>query len=131
MILQAAMHQFCKLGYYDRHISLMHRVFRKRMQASLAALHQHILPQWAEWTEPSGGYLIWLKLKSFPAEAPDWNNLFDAHGVSASYGTDFFFSEGSDAYFRLSIATLNEEEIEEGIRRLSKLLQHVHGRNRK
>jgi DNA-binding transcriptional MocR family regulator len=131
MVLQAAMHQFCKNGYYDRHISRMHRVFRKRMQTALTALHDHILPEWAEWTEPSGGYLIWLRLKPFSAIAPDWSRLFDAYGVSVSCGTDFFFSEGSDAYFRLSIATLNEKEIEEGVLRLSKLLQHIYGQNRK
>jgi DNA-binding transcriptional MocR family regulator len=130
MILQAAMHQFCKLGYYDRHISRMHRVFRKRMQTALSALRQYISPQWAEWTEPNGGYLIWLKLKPFPGKAPNWNSLFDTYEVSASYGTDSFFSESFDAYFRLSIATLNEEEILEGVRRLSKMIQPVYGRNR-
>jgi DNA-binding transcriptional MocR family regulator len=126
MILQAAMHQFCKNGYYDRHISRMHRVFRKRMQTALSAIRQHISPRWAEWTEPSGGYLIWLKLKPFPSGAPDWNSLFDSYGVSAAYGIDFFFSEASDPYFRLSISTLDNEEIQEGIKRLSKMLKHLY-----
>ncbi len=130
MILQAAMHAFCKNGYYDRHISRMHRIFRKRMQTALNALQQHIPREWAEWTEPSGGYLIWLKLKAFPSRTPDWKSLFDANGVSASRGSDFFFSRASDSYLRLSISTLNEEEIVEGIRRLSRVLQQIYGRKR-
>jgi DNA-binding transcriptional MocR family regulator len=64
MILQAAMHDFCERGYYDRHVSRMHRLFRRRMQVALRSLRQHVKPTWAEWDEPKGGYLIWLRLRS-------------------------------------------------------------------
>jgi len=44
MILQAAMDEFCRNGYYDRHINRMHRTYRRRMQAAVRALREHISP---------------------------------------------------------------------------------------
>ena len=130
MILQAAMHRFCVSGYYDRHISKMHRVFRKRMQTALDALQTHVSREWAEWAEPSGGYLIWLKLNPAPSIATDWTKLFASFGVYASLGKDFFFSRASNSYLRLSIATLNEKEIAEGVYRISQLLKYIYAGRR-
>lgn len=126
MILQAGIYEFCQHGYYDRHVSKMHRLFRKRMQTAIDALHQYISPLWAEWTEPSGGYLLWLKLKPLPDQETDWENIFTSHGIHVAFGDNFFSAETSDTYLRLSISKLNESEIVEGIQRLAKALRHVH-----
>ena len=66
-ILQAAVREFCENGAFERHIARMHRVYRKRMAAALQSLRRHIKPEWAEWNEPAGGYLIWLTLKPGPS----------------------------------------------------------------
>ena len=129
MILQAAVHEFCRDGGFDRHIAKMHRVFRKRMQTVLRALHRHIPPEWAEWTEPIGGYLIWLKLK--PVQPPpDWKAALAAQGVQAAPGRLFFSSQTAETSLRLSISTLDEKEIEEGVRRLAKALGLVYARRK-
>jgi DNA-binding transcriptional MocR family regulator len=128
MILQAAMHRFCQNGYYDRHISKMHRLFRKRMQAAIDALREHIPPAWAEWTEPSGGYLIWLRLKPFSRNSVDWKSLLASHGVVVADGSFFYLSGASNPCMRLSISTLNEDEIVEGIRRLASALRRIYRR---
>lgn len=128
LILQAAVHEFCRRGFYDRHISKMHRVFRKRMQAAIRALRLRISPQWAEWTEPSGGYLIWLKLKSAVSPPADWQALFASHGVQATLGHLFYASKTAGMSLRLSISTLDEREIEEGFRRLAKALYPIYVR---
>lgn len=128
MILQAAVHEFCLNGHYDRHISKMHRVFRKRMHTAIHALHQYISPQWAEWTEPAGGYLLWLKLKPVLSPALNWEKILSSRSVQVAYGGHFFYSEIPDTYLRLSISQLNEAEIVEGIRRLSQALHHVYQR---
>ena len=129
MILQAAIHEFCQNGCYERHISRMHRVYRTRMRTALETLRRLIAPEWAEWTEPSGGYLIWLKLRPVPSRSVAWQNLLAAHGVKVALGSSFFFSDTSDTHLRLSISRLNEEEIVEGIRRLSMALLHIYSGN--
>jgi DNA-binding transcriptional MocR family regulator len=130
MVLQAATHEFCRNGFYDRHVSKMHRVFRKRMQTAIRCLRRHIPEERAEWTEPSGGYLIWLKLKPVSQPSLDWQRLFARHGVMVTPGRMFFPSKTADTYLRLSISTLNEEEITEGVLRLAKALGHAHSRRR-
>jgi DNA-binding transcriptional MocR family regulator len=126
MILQAAIHEFCQSGHYDRHVGKMHRIFRKRMQTAIRALDRHIAPEWAEWTEPAGGFLIWLRLKPPPGPAPDWQALLAAHGVAAATGSSFFAGDSPDTHLRLSISTLDEAEIAEGIRRLGTALRQVY-----
>lgn len=128
-LLHAAMYQFCANGYYDRHVARMHRVFRRRMQAAVEALRSHIPQQWARWAEPAGGFLIWIELL---ARAPiDWSEFFAAHGVVVYPGRHFFASDRGQNYIRLSISTLNEEEIVEGIRRLSQALSAAAGGKRR
>ena len=126
MILQAALHDFCEQGYYDRHISHMHRVFRKRMQTMLKSLRATIPPEHATWTEPAGGYLVWMTLAPTGASQAEIMGAFRASGVAVVPGRHFFSSEQRAVNVRLSIATLDEREIEEGVRRLARALDMIY-----
>jgi DNA-binding transcriptional MocR family regulator len=123
---QAAVHEFFESGAYDRHIGRMHRVYRKRMQTALRALRRDIRPEWAEWREPNGGYLIWLKLKTVRGRGLDWERLFAAHAVNVASGRPYYFSSPTGAHVRLSISTVDEGEIAEGVRRLAQALRAAH-----
>ncbi len=125
-ILQAALNDFCERGYYDRHISHMHRVFRKRMQTMLRSLRKHISPEWATWTEPAGGYLVWMTLARARASREEIEEAFRASGVAVVPGRYFFGSERPTVNIRLSIATLDERQIEEGIRRIAKAFAGIY-----
>jgi DNA-binding transcriptional MocR family regulator len=129
MILQAAMYQFCHYGYYDRHISKMHRIFRKRMQIAVKELNTQISPQWAEWQEPNGGFLIWMKLKPLTRQnlnLHQWKELFLTNGLQVALGHYFFSTQVPDTYLRLSISTLDDTQIKEGIQRLQKTFQQLY-----
>ena len=119
-VLPAALHAFCIGGHYDLHLSRMHRVFRSRLRAALAALREFIPPGTAHWEEPAGGYLLWLELPG-PANA-HWESHCAAHGVEVCSGSGYFAGPAPASHLRLSIATLNEDEIREGIRRLGSAL---------
>ena len=128
LILQAGLYEFCRRGYYDLHVQRMHRIFRKRMTTTLRLLKRMIPPAWAEWREPNGGYLVWLKLKPAGSRGPDWARLFTEHGVTIVPGRHFYRSGGDHSHIRLSISTLNEDEIGEAIRRIAKALSGIHRR---
>lgn len=128
MIPHAALHEFCERGLYDLHISRLHRVYRRRMQAALRALRQHVDPAWARWEEPKGGYLLWLQLTRPKGRKPDWQAAFKAQRVQVSPGNHFSPFRTHDAWIRLSISLLDEDQIEEGVRRLAAALAHIHGR---
>jgi len=127
-ILQAAVREFCENGAFERHIARMHRVYRKRMAAALQSLRRHIKPEWAEWNEPAGGYLIWLTLKPGPSPDLDWNAVLAPHGVLAFPGYLFYPSISPGPHLRLSISTLDETEIEEGLERLAQALRNIYAR---
>lgn len=130
-VLPAAMNEFCRNGSYDRHVSRMHRIFRRRMQVATGALREHIRPGWAEWAEPRGGYLIWLRLKPLAARAGDLEALLAEHRVQVEPGRFSFCSERPEHYVRLSISTLAEDEIREGVLRLSRALREAYGTSRR
>ena len=138
-LLQAALHEFCQEGYYNLHVKRMHREYRKRMHTAITGLREHLTGfDKVSWTEPAGGYLIWLKLKDTHTDEAGLKQLFLRHGVTLIPGTCFY----SDAYsypgfpspapdpshhhFRISISTLNEKEIKEGISRLGKAIAQIY-----
>ena len=117
---QAALHRFCRMGYYDLHINRMHRIYRKRMQTALKALKATLTADHRiTWAEPCGGYTIWLRLDD-PAQTEDRvvAALSDA-GVMVLPGSYHFHGASEGIYFRISIAHLEEADIVEGIRRLA------------
>lgn len=122
MMLQAGLYEFLRFGYFNLHIRKMHRIFRRRMQIALRELRCHVSRKWADWIEPLGGYLIWLKVKSGLRPDSDWNDYFIRHMVRAAPGGYFFPGETEELHLRLSISSLDESEIMEGIGRLSRLL---------
>lgn len=119
---QAALHRFRGEGRYARHIRRLHRVYRKRMRTALKAMKSHLNPALAEWSEPAGGYLIWVLLKGLNAGEDHVLEHLMNHGVAAAPGGPHFYGASRGMFFRLSIAHLDEPAIEEGIRRLSAAL---------
>ncbi|MFH1841623.1 MAG: PLP-dependent aminotransferase family protein [bacterium] len=122
-LMQAAISRFCRAGYFDRHVSKMHRTYRSRMQVALQVLHEHIPPDLATWTEPRGGFLIWLRLQAETAPAQELPRLLAKNGVRVGQGRFFFSGPEPQTCLRLSIASLNEQEIDEGVRRLRRVLE--------
>ena len=125
-ILQASLNQFCKRGYYEHHIKQMHRIFRKRMTCAVDALSRHVRRDEVIWQEPQGGYLIWLCLKQLRTEPSRVMQTFLDQGVIVSPGHYYYMEQPRDCYIRLSIAALNEEEIEAGIERLGKAITKIY-----
>jgi DNA-binding transcriptional MocR family regulator len=129
---QAALHRFCALGHYDRHIKRMHRVYRRRMLVALKAMQAHLDPKKVEWTKPQGGYTTWLRLKGLPlSEDEVLDHLFQCK-VALLPGSTHYYGPTQGLCFRLSIAILDEAAIEQGIQRLgqgiSQLYQSARGK---
>jgi DNA-binding transcriptional MocR family regulator len=120
-LIQAALHQFCQQGYYALHIKKMHRIFRRRMQTALDALDKY-MPKNVKWTKPDGGYTIWLELPKNYGNKNHLLKILNRHGVTASPGEYYFVKLHPKKYLRLSIATLNEEEIDQGLKRLGEAI---------
>jgi DNA-binding transcriptional MocR family regulator len=123
-LIQAALNVFCRQGYYDLHIKRMYRIFRKRMRTALDAMEKNF-PEGVIWTKPDGGYTIWVRLqKDFDTEEAFYRLLLK-NRVLVSPGRYYFYSKNPQKYFRISISSLSDDEIEEGIIRLGRVLTEL------
>ncbi len=128
-VLQAAVSAFLRNGYYDLHLKKMHRTFRKRMSVALKSLQEY-MPHNVSWTRPDGGYTIWGTLKKEYSGEQNFKNILLKNGVLVSPGLYYFFSSNQNKYFRISISSLNEEEIRQGMFRLGKAIRELNGQKK-
>ena len=77
------------------------------------AARKHLPPELASWTEPTGGYLIWVSLRRSDGDEDRLQEVCQRHGVRVSPGSYYFSNAESALHFRLSISTLGEAEIDE------------------
>ena len=125
-VIQAALYEFCRRGYYDLHIKRMHRIYKKRMQVVLKALKNELSMGQVSWHEPLGGYLIWLKLSGLNISENEIHNIIEKYKIQVSRGSLFFIEKPENHFIRLSISRLNEEQILEGVRRLKNALEEIY-----
>lgn len=119
--LQAALADFMSTGAYERHLASQRKRLRARRDALITALRAE-MPEGATWTEPEGGLQLWLELP----EPLDSRELYaDAlrAGVLVSPGFQFNCDGRPSRGFRLSIGSVNEAEIAEGIQRFGRVIR--------
>ncbi|MGD8778879.1 MAG: PLP-dependent aminotransferase family protein [Ignavibacteria bacterium] len=124
---QAALADFYSQGYYELHIKKIHKIFRRRMMKAVQTLERKIKNKNISWIEPNGGYTIWLTLENVELSYEDMNKIFYSKKVRVALGKDFFpVPDEKKKYCRLSIASLDEKEIVEGIDRLAKAFKKIY-----
>lgn len=120
-LAQAAAARFCEGGEYEAHLRRVHKVYRRRMLATLQALRDH-MPPGVEWTEPVGGYTLWLRVKGRRLDEAALLERLTRERVRLSPGSLYFRQAPAEAHFRLSIACVDEADIVEGCRRIGRAL---------
>lgn len=120
---QIFLYNFIKKGAFDLHLRKMIRVFKRRMKVAIAAVKRYLPQDKIEWTEPGGGYMIWIKLLTEKRENIEY--LFSKYGVMIHNGQYFFMKQQPNDYIRICIAQTNEEEIEEGIKKIGEAIKSI------
>jgi 2-aminoadipate transaminase len=92
-------------------------LLRERRDAMLDALERGLSGR-ARWTEPEGGYFIWLELAD-DVDASELLPRAQEAGVTFVPGADF---GGRPNTARLAFSFVTPPEIEEGVARLAKLV---------
>jgi len=116
---QRALHTYLQSGHFDQHLQRVRQAYRERRDAMLAAI-QHHFPAEAHWRTPQGGMYIWVEM---PPEGPSATDLYLAainYNVAFAIGAVFSASGAFTNALRLNFVTYPPQQIEEGIRRLSK-----------
>lgn len=125
LINQVAIYEFCKNGYYEKHINQMHRIYKKRMAFFINHIEKHVQPGKIELIVPEGGYTLWISIIKSRFSADEVYALFFNKGLMVSPGKIFFHDDSDSLSFRLSVARLNEEELEAAAKILSEVLEDV------
>lgn len=109
---------------FDVHVAKLKGVYRARRDAMLAAMNMY-LPDDVSWSRPEGGMFVWVTLP--PAvDGGDLLRRAIEEAQLAFVPGQAFHADGSGANtIRLSFSCVDEEQIQEGIRRLGDVLRMV------
>jgi DNA-binding transcriptional MocR family regulator len=121
MVAQAIVHQFCVSGDIDRSVETVRTALAERATVLAASLREHI--PGARFTEPDGGYFLWVEL---PADIRVDALVAAAaeRGVAVVKGSDFLL-DGGDHALRLAYSAVTVDRIDEGVRRLAAAIEAI------
>ncbi|TNM64786.1 aminotransferase-like domain-containing protein [Aliirhizobium smilacinae] len=122
-INQIAVEHVASRGFAEQ-VAKIKRVYSGRRDAMLAALAKY-MPKGTTWTKPEGGMFVWITLPE---------HLDGAELLAKSLATEkvafvpgkAFYADGSNANtLRVSFSCANDQMIDEGIKRLGRLITNA------
>jgi 2-aminoadipate transaminase len=128
-LIQLVVHEVAHGGFLDRQVRSIRSVYRERRDVMLSALKKNF-PVSVQWTQPQGGLFLWVTL---PTKLDSAEVLQEALKQKVAFvpGASFY-PDGSGANtMRLNFSYSKPPIIEEGIRRLGRVLKSMlsNGRN--
>jgi DNA-binding transcriptional MocR family regulator len=114
-------YQFCASGDIDRSIATVCAALGERVELLARSLRE-LIPG-IRFTEPDGGYFLWVEL---PEDVHVDLLLPEAtaRGVAVVKGSDFLLEGGQHA-LRLAFSAVTKDQVEEGVRRLAEAVRAV------
>lgn len=110
--------------HFEAQVAKIKAAYSARRDAMLAALDRY-MPSGTVWTRPEGGMFIWVTLPDGMDGAELLERSIRTEKVAFVPGQAFFADRSGANTLRLSFSCANEEMIEEGIKRLGRLIGGV------
>ncbi len=113
--------KFLELNDLDAHVEKIRAVYKHRCDVMIEAMEKYFPPE-ARFTYPDGGLFTWVEL-------PDYVNTRElaANALEEKLafvpGSGFFPNGGNNCCMRLNYSCMPDEKIEEGIKRLAKVIK--------
>ena len=119
-LMQSALAEFLRRGYYENHLQRVRELYRERRDAACQTLND-VLPEMRYWT-PKGGLSMWLQL---PAEIDEAQLLVQARkrGLVVARGEPFFARPQPRGFLRLSFASVSRPKFRQAANTLADLLK--------
>ena len=117
-LTQSVLGRYFDAGHYEPVLAELTAAYEERRDAMLDSLAAH-LPSGADWTEPAGGFFVWVTLP----EGVDSEELLPAaaeEGVTYLPGSHFYPDEGGARSLRISFSHVTPEEMDRGIAALAR-----------
>ncbi len=115
--------EYIKGGYMSSHIPRIIELYREKRNIMLDALEDYF-PDGVEWTKPDGGMFLWVTL---PKHLDSEKLLPKAIENKVVYviGAAFYPHRDHKNTMRLNFTYPSNEEIEEGVKRLAKVIKEA------
>ncbi len=127
-LLQRALEIYFTKGTWKEHIKYMGKKYKEGFDTMLKNIEKY-MPSQVDYIRPQGGVNFWFRLPKGISS----KNLYEAaikENVALAPGNLFFVHQNDDRHFRLSIASVNDDEIERGIIIISDIIKNlIEGKN--
>jgi 2-aminoadipate transaminase len=123
---QAIMLRFAETGRLRSHLERVRAAGAERLKAALEACEHH-LPPGSEFSRPSGGMNLWVRLPE-PLDAAQLLHHAQRENVTYLPGSHFAVSRPQHGALRLSFGSLTPGAIREGIATLGRVFNQELGR---
>jgi DNA-binding transcriptional MocR family regulator len=107
--------------HFEAQVQKIKQAYNARRLAMLAALDKY-MPAGTVWTRPEGGMFIWVTLPEGMDGAELLSQSIKTEKVAFVPGQAFFADRSGANTLRLSFSCANEQMIDEGIKRLGRLI---------
>ena len=119
-LVQRVLELYFEEEVWEEQIEKLKKTFQRRYQTMVAALEEYCPPE-VDYNLPQGGLNFWLELPE-GINDQQLQKVTLEEGVNIAPGRVFYVSEEASNKIRLSIAAVEEEEIQRGIKILSKVI---------
>ncbi|MTI67787.1 MAG: PLP-dependent aminotransferase family protein [Firmicutes bacterium] len=120
-LIQRAFNLYLKKNKWEKHLIEMEAIYKKRYRTMQECIEKY-LPNEIKYSEPKGGLNFWFSLPDgYLSEklyllCKDKDILFIP-------GSNFYVKKKYSKYFRLSIASVSNKNIEKGMKMLSEIIE--------
>ena len=120
---QRAVYQYLIDHNLDEHILNIKKVYNRQRDLMVSMIEKHF-PEEIECTKPEGGMFLWVTLPENLSSLHLFK-LATEENIAFVPGRAFYVDGGGDNTLRLNFSNSDEEKIEEGIKRLAKVIKRV------
>ena len=113
--------EFIRKGYMKNYLDVVRKTYKEKKDTMLNALEKYF-PKETSWTKPEGGMFVWVTVPEYI----DTDELFkEAIKEKVAYvvGSAFYPNGEDKHHIRLNFTLPSKEEIDEGVKRLSKIIK--------
>lgn len=114
--VQVEINEFMENYDIDAHIAKICETYKRKKDAMLKAMEEYF-PASVSWSKPEGGLFVWVTLPE-DVNAKELLNVCVEHKVIFIAGAAFYPNGGHYNTFRMSFASMDEDVMVEGIRRI-------------
>jgi hypothetical protein len=107
---------------FEAHVATLRATYMARRDHLLAALARE-MPQGVSWTQPEGGMFVWVTLPAGLDGADLLAQSLKTERVAFVPGRAFYADGSNGNTLRLSFSCANEAQIDEGMKRLGRLIR--------